>query len=63
MDLNCPYAYEKINTLEANDYILYLTQLFNSSKMIRTLKDNPQIIQAYEEVREVAEIDFPHEVK
>jgi Fe-S-cluster containining protein len=63
VDLNCPYAYERINTPEANDYILYLTQLLNSSKMIKMLKDNPQIIQAYEEVREVAEIDFPHEVK
>jgi len=27
------------------------------------LKDNPQIIQAYEEVREVAELNFPHETK
>jgi len=63
VDLNCRYAYEKINTLQADDYILYLTQLLNSSKMIKMLRDNPQIIQAYEEVREVAEIDLPHEAK
>ncbi|MFA5092376.1 MAG: YkgJ family cysteine cluster protein [Candidatus Omnitrophota bacterium] len=63
VDLNCPYVYEKIDTPEANDYIIYLTELLNTHKMIKMLKDNPQIIQAYEEVREVAEINLPHEPK
>ena len=63
VDLNCPYVYENIDTQEAKDYIAYLTVYLNSPKLIRMLKDNPQIIQAYEEVREVAELNLPHETK
>lgn len=63
VDLNCQYVYEKIDTQEAKDYIAYLTAYLNSPKLIKMLKDNPQIIQAYEEVREVAELNFPHETK
>lgn len=63
VDLNCPYVYEKINTQETKDYIVYLAGYLNSPKMIKMLKDNPQIIQAYEEVREVAELNFPDETK
>ena len=58
VDLNCPYAYEKINSQEVKDYIAYLSGYLNSPKQLRMLKDNPQIIQAYEEVREVAEINL-----
>lgn len=58
VDLNCPYVYEKINTQETKDYIVYLAGYLNSHKMIKMLKDNPQIIQAYEEVREVAELNL-----
>ena len=58
VDLNCPYVYEKINSQEAKDYIAYLTNYLNSPKQLKMLKSNPQIIQAYEEVREVAEINL-----
>jgi hypothetical protein len=63
VDLNCPYVYEKINSREARDYISYLSSYLNSPEQIGLLKDNPQIIQAYEEVREVAELNLPHEIK
>ncbi|MFH0917908.1 MAG: YkgJ family cysteine cluster protein [Candidatus Omnitrophota bacterium] len=63
VDLNCPYAYEQINSQEAKDYIVYLTKYLNSAALRLMLKDNPQIIQAYEEVREVAELNLPHEIK
>jgi len=63
VDLNCPYVYEKINSREARDYISYLSSYLNSPGQIELLKDNPQIIQAYEEVREVAELNLPHEIK
>jgi Fe-S-cluster containining protein len=56
VDLNCPYVYEKISSQEAKDYIAYLTDYLNSSPLRLMLKNNPQIIQAYEEVREVAEL-------
>ena len=58
VDLNCPYVYENINSRQAKDYIIYLTGYLNSPKQIKMLKSNPQIIQAYEEVREVAEINL-----
>ena len=63
VDLNCPYVYEQINSQEAKDYIVYLTGYLNSGALRSMLKDNPQIIQAYEEVREVAELSLPHEIK
>ncbi|MDD5059742.1 MAG: YkgJ family cysteine cluster protein [Candidatus Omnitrophica bacterium] len=58
VDLNCPYVCEKINNQEAKEYIIYLTGFLNSPKMLKLFEDNPQIIQAYEEVREVAEINL-----
>jgi len=63
VDLNCPYVYEKINSRQAKDYIVYLTNYLNSPEVLKMLKDNPQIIQAYEEVREIAEINLPDETK
>ena len=63
VDLNCPYVYGKINSQEAKEYIVYLFEHLNSPALLSMLKDNPQIIQAYEEVREVAELNLPHEIK
>ena len=63
VDLNCPYAYEQINSQQAKEYIVYLSGYLNSAPLLSMLKDNPQIIQAYEEVREVAELNLPHEIK
>jgi Fe-S-cluster containining protein len=63
VDLNCPYVYEKIDSQETKDYIVYLTGYLNAPEQLEMLKDNPQVIQAYEEVREVAELNLPHETK
>ncbi len=63
VDLNCPYVYQQINSQAAKEYISYLTEYLNSKPLRTLLKDNPQIIQAYEEVREVAELSLPDEVK
>lgn len=63
VDLNCPYVYEQINSQQAKEYIAYLTEYLNSGPQRTMLKDNPQIIQAYEEVREVAELSLPDEIK
>jgi uncharacterized protein len=63
VDLNCPYVYEKINSQQAKDYIAYLAGYLNSKPLRLMLKDNPQIIQAYEEVREVAELSLPDEIE
>jgi len=63
VDLNCPYVAEKANSQEFKDYVKYLTDYFNSPQQLKVLKDNPQIIQAYEEVLDVVELQDPHEIK
>jgi hypothetical protein len=63
VDLNCPYVYEKIKSPEAREYIDYLCEYLNSPQRLKMLKNNPQIIQAYEEVREIAELRLPDETE
>lgn len=60
VDLNCPYVREKLNSKEFKEYINYLTDFLNSPKQLQTLKDNPQIIQAYEEVMDIVELNLPN---
>ena len=59
VDLNCPYVKEKMNTPEFKEYVEYLTAFLNSPEQLEILKDNPHILQAYEEVREIVELNFP----
>jgi len=61
VDLNCPYIYEKTGTREFKDYLDHLGAYLNSPKQLKVLKDNPQIIQAYEEVSEAVELRIPDE--
>ena len=63
IDLNCPYAKENLNTKECKEYIEYLTSYLNSPEQLELLKDNPQILQAYEDVREVVELNPLDETK
>ncbi len=60
VDLNCPYVKENINKKEFKEYVEYLSAYLNSSAQLKMLKDNPQIIQAYEDVLDVIELtEFP----
>jgi len=56
VDLNCPYIKEKINTAEFKEYAAYLTEYLNSSKQLLMLKENPQILAAYEGVLDIVEL-------
>ncbi|MDD2689277.1 MAG: YkgJ family cysteine cluster protein [Candidatus Omnitrophica bacterium] len=58
VDLNCPYIKEKLGSRELKEYTEYLISLLNSPQQIRLLKDNPQIIQAYEEVLDIIELNI-----
>lgn len=58
VDLNCPYIKEKLGTSELKGYTEYLIAFLNSPKQLRLLKDNPQIIQAYEEVMDIIELNI-----
>lgn len=63
VDLNCPYIKENLKTDALQNYTEYLTAYLNSPPQLATLKDNPQIIQAYEEVLDLAELRSPDEDK
>jgi uncharacterized protein len=58
IDLNCLYAQENLKTQEFKDYTKYLTTFLNSAAQKRIIKDNPHIIQAYEEVLDVIELQI-----
>lgn len=61
VDLNCPYARLKADSKEFREYVDYLTKFLNSPKQLKLLKDNPQLIQAYEDVLDVVELNIPDE--
>jgi Fe-S-cluster containining protein len=63
VDLNCPYVAQKISSAEMKEYIEYLTAYLNSPRQLEMIKDNPQIIQAYEEVKVVSELGPPDGLK
>ena len=56
VDINCPYVKEKMNTKELKDYAEYLFSFLNSPEQIHILRDNPHLIQAYEEVLDLLEL-------
>lgn len=58
VDLNCHYAKEKLNSQEFKDYADFLIKLLNSPAQIKLLRDNPHVLQAYEEVSEIIELNF-----
>ncbi len=59
VDLNCPYIKENLKSKEFKEYTEYLSNFLNSPRQIKILKENPQIIQAYEEVLDVVELQIP----
>jgi Fe-S-cluster containining protein len=61
VDLHCPYVQDKLKTAEFKDYVNYLTAYLNSPSQLRLLKDNPQILQAYEEVADLIELEANNE--
>jgi len=63
VDLNCPYIKENINNNEFKEYSEYLAEFLNSPAQLKILKENPQILQAYEDVKEVLELNIDNETK
>jgi Fe-S-cluster containining protein len=56
VDLNCPYIKERMDTPEFKEYSGYLLCLLNSEPYLEALKDNPQLLQSYEDVARVMEL-------
>lgn len=63
VDLNCPYIKAHLQSKELKEYISYLTAFLNSPKQLKQLKDNPQILQAYEDVLDVMELKINNEIE
>jgi len=56
IDLHCPFARENLKSKKGEDYIIYLAKLFRTPEYSSILKDNPQIIQEYQEVIDLKEL-------
>ncbi|MFA5156527.1 MAG: YkgJ family cysteine cluster protein [Candidatus Omnitrophota bacterium] len=56
VDRNCPFVSEKMESKPFKDYAAYLARLLNGRAFRKLLKDNPQIIQAYPQVTNIARI-------
>ena len=63
VDLNCPYARENISNSKFKECSEYLAEFLNSPAQLKILKENPQILQAYEDVKEVLELNIDNEIK
>ncbi len=61
MDTNCPFVKRNLKKPEFKKYTEYLTTLFNSLDFSKLMKNNPQIIQSYPDVLNLAEL--AHEIK
>jgi len=57
LDLRCPFVKENLESPKFKEYIRYLTNFFNSPRTIKILKDNPQIIQIYEDALNLTELN------
>ncbi len=57
-DLNCPFIKDNLVGKYFKKYIQYLTRLLQGTKYKKILEDSPQIIQAYAQVRDIAELKF-----
>jgi Fe-S-cluster containining protein len=58
LDLNCPYIKENLKSEELKAYTEYLATFLNSPQKKKLLKDNPHVLQAYEEVLDLIELDI-----
>lgn len=58
VDLGCPFARERLESREFKDYLQYLMVYLNSPLQLNLIRNNPQIIQTYEEAKTLVELDI-----
>jgi Fe-S-cluster containining protein len=58
VDLRCTFVKENLENQKFKEYIRYLNNFFNSPARIKILKNNPQIIQIYKDVLNLAELNL-----
>lgn len=63
VDPNCPYIKDNLKSKDLKEHTNYLATFLNTPAQIKILKDNPQIIQAYEDVSDTAELNILDETE
>lgn len=58
VDLRCPFIRENLKSEKFKEYISYLAKFLNNPSVPNMLRSNPQIIQTYTEVINLAELKF-----
>lgn len=58
VDLGCPFIKENLYSQEFKEYTQYLADFLNNPHQLNRLKDNPQIIQAYQEAKDLIELNL-----
>ena len=56
VDLGCPFVKENLETREFKEFTQYLAGLFHQPEYKTMLRNNPQLIQAYEDAKDLSEI-------
>lgn len=56
IDLNCPFAKDNFQRESLQEYVEYLKGVFSSAHARQILKNNPQIIQTYPGIQDLAEL-------
>ncbi|HNX80959.1 MAG TPA: YkgJ family cysteine cluster protein [Candidatus Omnitrophota bacterium] len=56
VDLNCPYIEKNVNTGNFKEYVRYLEGFLNAPAQVELLRNNPHIIQAYQDVLDIVEL-------
>ncbi len=59
VDLNCPYVREHLQEAAFKEYTAELAAYLNQPAQLKMLRNNPQLIQAYEQVAEIVELKLP----
>jgi hypothetical protein len=54
--LNCPFIKESLDSEDFKEYVTYLVELCFSPGQREILKNNPQVIQPYEETQDIREL-------
>lgn len=61
VDLHCPFSKDALGSTPFKEYVRYLTGLLNRKYYRNILKKNPRIIQEYETVTDLKELDLEAE--
>ncbi|MBU3959073.1 MAG: YkgJ family cysteine cluster protein [Candidatus Omnitrophica bacterium] len=56
VDLGCAFIKKNLDSQEFKEYVRYLEEFFNNTTEIARLKNNPQLIQAYDEASDLLEL-------